>query len=128
MLRLKIKADGDQFACDDQGFAVINPPGRARVLLVTGGDEPLEIALSTKAAGELADVRVERPDFLQGNAYAALAANGGFDLVIYDRCRPARMPRANTLFIGSQPPVGGWTARPAGPRSADHRHRGLPSR
>jgi hypothetical protein len=115
VLRLKIQADGDQLACDNEAFAVINPPTRARVLLVTPGDEPLEIALGTKAAGELAEVRVERPEFLKGNAYAALAANGGFDLVIYDRCRPAQMPRANTLFIGARPPEGGWTAKPKVP-------------
>ena len=112
VLRLQIKADGDQLACDNEAFAVINPPSRARVLLVSSGNEPLEIALGTKAAGELAEVRVERPEFLKGGAYAALAANGGFDLVIYDRCRPAQMPRANTLFIGSLPPEGGWTAKP----------------
>ncbi len=112
VLRLQIKADGDQLACDNEAFAVINPPRRSRVLLVTSGNEPLEMALGTKAAGELAEVRVERPEFLKGSAYAALAAGGGFDLVIYDRCRPAQMPRANTLFIGSLPPEGGWTAKP----------------
>ena len=127
VLRLKLEVPGDQLACDNEAFAVINPPRRARVLLVTSGDEPLEMALGTKSAAELAEVRVEPPSFLKTKAYADLAAAGGFDLVIYDRCRPSQMPRANTLFIGSLPAEGGWTAKPRAPRTADHRHRTVPS-
>jgi hypothetical protein len=33
--------------------------------------------------------------------------------VIYDRAAPGRSPRANTCWIGSVPPEGGWSARPA---------------
>ena len=115
VLRLKLEVPGDQLACDNEAFAVINPPRRSRVLLVTSGDEPLEMALGTKSAAELAEVRVEPPSFLKSKTYADLAAAGGFDLVIYDRCRPMQMPRANTLFIGSLPVGRGLDGQAQGP-------------
>ena len=37
---------------------------------------------------------------------------GVWDLVIYDRAVPAKMPRTNTFFIGCLPPGGGWKAKP----------------
>jgi hypothetical protein len=110
-LRLRVSCDGDQLACDNEAYAVLNPPRRAKVLLVTTGDEPLEMALATKPAGELAEVRTEGPAFLKTKTYLDLAAGGAFDFIIYDRCRPPQMPRANTLFVGSLPPEGGWTAK-----------------
>ena len=39
-------------------------------------------------------------------------AAGGFDLVIYEQCVPEKMPQANTLFIGTTPPLPDWKAEP----------------
>ncbi len=108
---LKLKAaTGDQLALDDVAYAVINPPRRSHVLLVTPDNEPLRLALRTKEAAEMADVQIELPSFLKTKAYKDQAAAGGWQLAIFDRCRPERMPAANTLFIGSLPPEGGWSA------------------
>ncbi len=41
------------------------------------------------------------------------AEAGLYDLVIYDRCQPTRMPQANTLFLGSLPPGDAWKAGPS---------------
>ncbi len=101
---------GDDLAVDDVAWAVVNPPRRARVLLVTPGVEPLEFALSTSEALELADVAVETPALLDQPTYRQQAATGTYDLVIYDRCQPKEMPQANTLFIGGLPPTGNWKA------------------
>jgi hypothetical protein len=114
VLQLKAKT-GDHLAVDDQAFAVVSPPRRAKVLLVTPGDEPLEMALQTKSAAEVAEVRVETPAFLKHKDYQAVAGGGLYDLVIYDRCRPERMPQCNTLWIGSLPPEGAWSAKPKVP-------------
>ncbi|NUQ61777.1 MAG: VWA domain-containing protein [Pirellulales bacterium] len=103
---------GDDLAVDDVAWAVVNPPRRARALLVTPGVEPLEFALSTSAAMELADLTVQTPSYLDQEAYRQQAAMGGYDLVIYDRCQPKQMPQANTLWIGVLPPVGDWKAEP----------------
>jgi hypothetical protein len=108
---LELKADtDDQLALDDVAYAVINPPRRSHVLLVSTGNEPLRLALRTKEAAEIADVQIELPSFLKTKAYKDQAAAGGWQLAIFDRCRPERMPAANTLFIGDLPPEGGWSA------------------
>ena len=114
VLRLQITADGDQLACDNEAFAVHQ--SAAAVQGAAGhaaATSPWRLALGTKAAAELAEVRSRAAaNSSRRKPYADLAAGGGFDLVIYDRCRPQQMPRANTLFIGSLPPEGGWTAKP----------------
>ena len=60
----------------------------------------------------MAEVRVESPDFLKSKTYQDQAELGVWDLVIYDRAAPAKMPRTNTFFIGCLPPGGGWKAKP----------------
>src|SRR4029078_4927554 len=42
---------------------------------------------------------------------------GAYDLIIYDQCVPASMPRANTLFFGHLPPGPVW--RGGSPVDAD---------
>jgi hypothetical protein len=103
-------ATGDHLALDDTAYAVINPPRRSHVLLVTPGNPPLQMALKTSEAAEIAQLRVEAPGFLKTKAYAEQAAAGGWQLLIYDRCRPEQMPMGNTLFVGSLPPEAGWSA------------------
>jgi hypothetical protein len=103
---------GDALSIDDVAWTVLDAPRQARVLLVTPGVEPLELALGTSAARELADVKVESPTFLTTEVYRQQAATGQYDLMIYDRCRPEQMPQANTLWIGALPPAGGWNAGP----------------
>ena len=46
----------DALAVDDEAYAVVDPPRQANVLLVTPGNEPLEFALGTDSAKEIADV------------------------------------------------------------------------
>jgi len=111
VLSLKI-ATPDDLALDNEAWAVINPPRRAKVLLVTPGNEPLEIAMGTSTARQLAELTVESPGFLDKEGYQQQAAGGGYDLVIYDRCQPKSMPQANTLFLGSLPPLRSWKAKP----------------
>lgn len=94
---------GDDLLLDDEAWTVVNPPRRAKVLLVTDGNEPLEFALRTDFAKELAELTIESPDFLEKEEYRQQADVGAYDLVIYDRCAPKQMPQANTLFIGRLP-------------------------
>ena len=68
VLRLQAET-GDQLAVDDEAWTVVNPPRRARVLLITPKNERLQQVLTTKAATEMAEVRVESPDFLKSKAY-----------------------------------------------------------
>jgi len=105
-----VVSDKDDFPLDDVAYLVLSPPRRSRVLLVTAGNEPLELALQTDSAMELAELEVEPPSYLDGQKYQKAAVAGTWDLVIYDRCRPKSMPRANTLMLGAIPPESGWAA------------------
>jgi hypothetical protein len=105
-------ACGDQLPLDDVAYAVVDPPRRANVLLVTPGNESLRWSLQTAAASAIAAVAVESPDFLKKDAYRKPAASRAYDLVIYDRCQPDQMPQANTLFIAAVPRGPGWSAKP----------------
>lgn len=102
----------DDLELDNRAFLAINRPERARVLLVTPGDTPIETALETRAARRLAQVEVADPKVLKQESYQQKADAGVYDLIIYDRCSPPSMPLANTLFWGALPPDGRWSFGP----------------
>ncbi|MHC4402700.1 MAG: VWA domain-containing protein [Planctomycetota bacterium] len=104
VLELRIN-NADHLASDNFAWAVVNPPRRAKVLLVTPGNVLLDCSLGTATVRGLADVTFRGPDFLKDKQYRQESALGVYDLVIYDRCRPEQMPAANTLFIGALPPA-----------------------
>lgn len=110
-LQLKINA-ADDLAADNEAWAAINPPQRARVLLATPGNEPLRLALSTGPARRWASLESAGPERLRDADLDRRAQAGYYDWVIYDRCRPPQMPAANTLFLGILPPDGRWKAGP----------------
>jgi hypothetical protein len=68
----------------------------------------LDAFFADRATLEVCAVRRITPAQLTERAqYSDPAQKGTFDLVIFDRCAPAReedMPQANTLFIGRPPP------------------------
>ena len=109
-LELAINVE-DDLAVDNKAHAAVNRPRKSQILLVTPGNEPLKIALATPLAEELADITIEPPGFLEKKQYKKAAEDGGYDLIVYDRCRPKEMPQANTFFIGTTPP---GTAYPPG--------------
>jgi hypothetical protein len=111
VLRLQAETH-DQLAVDDEAWAVVNPPRKAKVLMITPKNDRLEQVLTTKTAAELADVRVEAPDFLKSKTYVDQVDLGVWDLVIYDRAPPPQMPRTNTFFIGCVPPSAKGTTPP----------------
>jgi hypothetical protein len=113
--RLKYELDtptkGDVLDQDDTGFAALNDAKPGRVLVVTPGNEVLEIALATQRAGRLANIQFKTPDVLATDEHRREAEGGTYDLVIYDQCAPTKMPRANTLFVGQLPPAPNWHGR-----------------
>ncbi len=81
------------------------------MLVVTPGNEPLQVALNTLRTNELAEVRIEQTEYLTTAAYRTLASSGRLDLIVFDRCSPAEMPQANTWFIGAMPPGNAWSKK-----------------
>ncbi|MFN4260718.1 MAG: vWA domain-containing protein [Gemmataceae bacterium] len=98
----------DDFPLDDEAWLVIGQTRPARVLIVTSGNERLEKFFNSDATRAIAEVRYLTPAQLGDAAYRTPALDGVFDLVIFDRCAPAKvedLPRANTFFIGRPPPA-----------------------
>jgi len=106
---LRVELDvKDDLAVDNVAYAAVNPPRRARILLVTPGVEPLLLALSTSEALKIADVSEVDPKHLETPEFEQSALSGEYDLIIFDRCQPKEMPQCNTLFLGAVPPGGEW--------------------
>ncbi len=112
VLELRL-ADEDDLAIDNRAWAVVPAPRRSRVLFVTPGNDPLETALRTDAAVDLAEVTKQTPDYHSTAPYRQGAETGAWDLVIYDRCRPESAPQANTLYIGRLPFGDDWQQKDA---------------
>ncbi len=102
----------DALASDNVAYAVINRPRPARVLVVSPGSDVLRAALATDQVRRLADVTWLLPSALERMLQQEEAAPRGYDLVIFDRWQPPRLPTANTLFLGALPPGGAWQAGP----------------
>jgi hypothetical protein len=110
--RLKYELDSpnkrDVLEQDDVGYAALNDAKPGRVLVVTPANVALQVALATQRAGRLANIQLKTPDVLTTDQYKHDADIGAYDLIVYDQCAPAKMPRANTLFIGRLPPGAVW--------------------
>ena len=110
------KADGsgaydDQMEYDNIAYAPINPPRRARVLLVSPDNDAWEMALSTERVLQIAETAIIGPSQIDTEAFVSQTSTGAFDLIIFDMCSPKEMPMCNTLFLGSKPP-GDWKFEP----------------
>jgi hypothetical protein len=102
-------SQGGALRVDDEAWAVVDAPARAKLLVVTPGNDALELAFGTESAAELAEVEIARPQILATRQYEERAAAGYYALVVYDQCQPPTLPQADTLFIGRLPPGGGWS-------------------
>ncbi len=111
MLKVVLQRD-DALRLDNVAYTAINRPRPARVLVVSPGNEALRASLDTGQVQELAVVTFAEPPILDTAEHKEQVDAGLYDLIIYDRCQPARMPQANTLFLGSLPPGDQWTAGP----------------
>jgi hypothetical protein len=100
----------DNLPLDSRAWSTINPPSRSRVLLVTPGNEPLMYALSTPRTALISEVIIQPPPFVNTKEFEEKAAAGDYDLVIFDRQAPPKIPNSHTLFIGCVPPGDRWKA------------------
>jgi hypothetical protein len=102
---LKLSLDAaDSSPIDNVAYAAVRPPRRIKVLLVSPGNSALEAAMNTDRCRQISDVEVQNIEYLQTPEYESRQKQGDFELVVFDRCAPAAMPLANTLFIGVKPP------------------------
>jgi hypothetical protein len=113
-LHVKLTGVKDAFPADDETWLVLGIVRKARVLIVSTGNPLLDYFFDAKATRAVADVVKITPKELTDSAqYIEPAHDGKYDLVVFDRCGPAKeddLPRSNTFFIGYPPPpwhVGG---------------------
>jgi hypothetical protein len=108
VLRAKLKGAKDKFPLDDEAWLVVGVIRKARVLIVTTDNKALSAFFDHAATEKVAAVSYLSPEDLKDEKkYVQPAREGQWDLVIFDRCAPAKeedMPSANTWFIDALPP------------------------
>jgi hypothetical protein len=113
ILHARLKGWRDQFALDDEAWLVAGVVRKARVLIVTPGNEILTDFFGLEETAKVAKVTWIGPADLKDAAkYLRPARAGEYDLVIFDRCAPPdvdSLPLGNTFFIDSVPPP--WQRR-----------------
>jgi hypothetical protein len=112
VLKLVVRTGGE-LRVDDEAWTAIDPPSPSHVLVVSPGNDALKLALQTERAAKLADVEFADLAVFDTKEYLTRTESGYYALIIYDQCRPATMPQANTLFIGSLPPDESWGSEKA---------------
>jgi hypothetical protein len=108
ILRLEINSK-DALEVDNKAYAIVSAPRPAKVLYVTAGnDQAMLLVLNTQECRKYGDVATVEPKYLEDKDYLTKAAEGYWDLIIYDQCAPKQLPACNTLFISAMPPGGSW--------------------
>jgi hypothetical protein len=104
----RLKGREDSFPLDNEAWLVVGIVRKARVLIVTPGNDILHNFFDLDATQQVAKVTYLTPEGLKdAEKYVRPVRSGAFDLVLFDRCAPANeeeMPLGNTFFIGDVPP------------------------
>jgi hypothetical protein len=112
VVHAKLLDNKDSFPLDDECWLVVGVVRKAKVLIVSPGNPILDAFFDDESTRQVAEVTKLAPDALTDAAkYLDPARAGEYDLVVFDRCAPARedqLPRGNTLFIGRPPPPWKW--------------------
>ncbi|MCC6677357.1 MAG: VWA domain-containing protein [Phycisphaerales bacterium] len=103
--------DSDVLEADNAAAMVVNAAARPRVLLVV---PDADLASGSLLEDNLAEMRLAALRKLgAGDFDAASPADlGAFDLVIFDRVTPRRIPPIASLSMGAGPPIPGLTLIP----------------
>ncbi len=92
----------DSLSSDDTAWAILSPPKKLSVLLVTAGNIVLESALR---ACPLARLDVNSPAEFDAMDHSALSIEQPYDVIVLDKHLPAKLSRCRYLVFG-RPPSG----------------------
>ena len=99
----------DALSADDVARLQLLPAQRLSVLLVTEGNPYLRGAIDAAGARRL--------ELVTPQGYERLAADGermdGYDVVVFDRYRPAEVPPRSSLSFGEAVPIPGLSVQPS---------------
>ncbi|HXG08588.1 MAG TPA: VWA domain-containing protein [Gemmataceae bacterium] len=108
VLHARLLDVSDKFALDDQAWLTIGLVRKAKVLVVGSPNPILHAFFDHPATEKIATTTYLSPAELGDEAkYGRPAREGYYDLVVFDRCAPAReedLPLSNTFFIDAVPP------------------------
>jgi len=90
----------DALASDDAAWAVLAPPRRLSVLLVTAGNFALESALKACSLGRL---EVKTPAAFDAMDREVLSVDQPYDVIVLDRHVPEKLPRGRFIIFGAVP-------------------------
>ena len=92
----------DCLISDDTTWAILSPPKKLSVLLVTNGNSVLESALQ---ACMLAQLELKTPAEFDAMDHMALGIDQPYDFIVLDNHAPATLPKCRYLIFG-RPPEG----------------------
>jgi hypothetical protein len=90
----------DSLASDDAAWAILSPPKRLSVLLVTKGNTVLELALK---ACPLAGLDLMSPAEFDANKISDISVERPYDVIVLDNHLPAKLPKCRYLVFGRPP-------------------------
>lgn len=90
----------DSLSCDDAAWAILLPPKKLSVLLVTTGNVVLESALQACSPALL---EVQSPTQFDAMDHWALSIEQPYDIIVLDNHLPAQLPRCRYLVFGHPP-------------------------
>ncbi|MBK9128702.1 MAG: BatA and WFA domain-containing protein [Phycisphaerales bacterium] len=98
----------DAFAVDNSAWLAMSAPRKLRVLVVTEKNALLDIVMRLLPLAEFPFVK---PAEWEANAGGRFMQDdeSRFDVVVFDKHQPKRLPRGNFLMLAALPPVGGIT-------------------
>jgi hypothetical protein len=92
----------DALDVDNRAYAVVPPPRRQRVLVVTENNFFLDSVLAGLPLQER--VFITPGQYAAGGGEYVRDERSTFDVVIFDKCSPAALPIGNFLFLKAVPP------------------------
>ena len=90
----------DCLSCDDAAWAILSPPKRLSILLVTSGNRVLESALR---ACPLAQLERRSPAEFDAMDHVALSVQQLYDVIVLDGHVPPSLPKCRYLVFGRPP-------------------------
>ncbi|MHC4212290.1 MAG: vWA domain-containing protein [Planctomycetota bacterium] len=97
----------DDLPCDDAAWAMLPPPKKMSVLLVTAGNPVLESALK---ALQLDKIDINTPEQFDAVDHSTITINKLYDVIVLDSHSPPKLPRGAYLTFGPPPVQTGVTS------------------
>lgn len=91
----------DLLKSDDAAYAILSPPKKVVMLLISNGNSVLETALK---ACPVAKMDMMTPADFEAIDHNARDIGSEYDIIVLDRYAPEKLPRSNYLTFGAIPP------------------------